>query len=141
MAKTLLYRLFGIGKIPEQMMSTLEAEGIRLLDEGIRGSLTYINFRSPSRYSSWRRQWYTSSIALTEARLVGMRFSTPIINVPLTDERLRRMQFSAEERATLLVSFNASLFHRDWSGNLEYRFRTPQSRAFLDKLLERVGPG
>ena len=138
MTKTLLYRLFGAGKIPEPLATQLKGEGILLWDEGIKGSVTYIDFRSPGRYSSWRRQWYTASIALTEARLMALRYSQMIINVPLKDERIRSMQFSPEERETLLVAFDAALFHNDWSGKIEYRFRTAQVQVFLDRLRERT---
>lgn len=136
MAKTLLYRLFGVGKIPEQLATQLKEEGILLLDEGIKGSVTYIDFRAPGRYSNWRRQWYTASIALTELRLVALRYSQTIINVPLTDERIRSMQFSLEEGDTLMVAFDPALFHQDWSGKIECRFRTVQAQVFLDKLRE-----
>lgn len=138
MMKTLLYRLFGVGKIPEQLAATLKREGILLMDEGIRGSATYRNFRSPGRYANWKRQWYTASIALTEVRLVALRYAQPIIDVPLTDERIRGLRFSLEETDTLQVAFDAALFHDDWSGTIEYRFRTPQAQVFLDLLRERV---
>jgi hypothetical protein len=138
MAKSLLYRLFGIGKIPAQLAVQLKGEGILLLDEGIKGSVTYIDFRMPGRYSNWRRQWYTASIALTKARLMALRFSQTIINVPLVDERIRSMQFSLEESNTLLVAFDPALFHQDWSGKIEYRFRTEQAQVFLDKLRARA---
>lgn len=138
MTKTLLYRLFGVGKIPAHLAATLKREGILLLDEGIRGSATYRNFRSPQRYANWKRQWYTASIALTKLRLVGLRYSKPIIDVPLTDERLRSLQFSLEGSDTLRVAFDPALFHDDWSGTVEYRFRTPQAQVFLKLLRERV---
>ena len=138
MTKSLLYRLFGAGKIPEQLAAQLKGEGIVLLDEGVKGSVTYRDFRSPVRYANWKRQWYTASIALTEVRLLGLRYSQTIINVPLTDERIRRMQFSQERSDTLLVAFDAALFHDDWSGKIEYRFRTMQAQDFLDKLRERT---
>lgn len=138
MTKTLLYRLFGAGKIPEQLAAQLKGEGILLLDEGVKGSVTYIDFRAPGRYSNWRRQWYTASIATTEVRLVALRYSQTIINVPLTDERIRRMQFSLEESNTLLIAFDPVLFHKGWSGKIEYRFRTEQAQEFLDKLRERT---
>lgn len=134
MSKTFLYRLFGIGKLPEQYNAALKSEGILLSDEGIKGSVTYLNFRSPQRYANWKRQWYTASIALTNARLLAFSYSSPIIDVPLTDERFRQLQFSLENENTLLVTFDASLFHHDWSGNIEYRFQTPQAQAFLNKL-------
>lgn len=136
--KTLSYKLFGVGKIPGQLAAALKSEGILLMDEGIRGSATYRNFRSPVRYANWKRQWYTASIVLTEVRLVALRYSRPIIDVPLTDERIRGLRFSLEESDTLQVAFDAALFHDDWSGTIEYRFRTPQAQVFLDLLRERA---
>lgn len=138
MTKSLLYRVFGVGKIPESMAAQLKEEGLLLLDEGIKGSVTYLNFRSPGRYTNWRRQWYTASIALTQTRLLGLRFSQTIINVPLADERIGKMNFSLETSGALLVAFDAGLFHQDWSGKIEYRFRTMYGQAFLDKLRERA---
>lgn len=134
MKKTLLYRLFGIGKIPEQHRIALQNEGVLLSDEGIGGSVTYRNFRSPQRHANWKRQWYTASIILTRTRLLAFAYSSQIIDVPITDERFRRLQFSIENETTLLVAFDASLFQNDWSGTLEYRFKTPHAQAFLDKL-------
>ena len=138
MAKSLLYRLFGVGKIPENLAAQLRVEGILISDEGIKGSVTYLNFRSPVRYANWKRQWYTASIALTETRLVGLRFSQLIVNVPLADERIRKMNCSLEASGTFLVAFDASLFHQDWSGKIEYRFRTDYVQALQDKLRERI---
>ena len=139
MAKTLLYRLFGIGKIPEQFMATLKSEGILALDEGIKGSITYRDFRAPGKYSAWRRQWFTGSIVLTQVRLVSLLSLSTAIDVSLTDERIRRMRFSVEKEGTLLVAFDPSLFHPGWSGTMEYRFRTTEAPAFLEKLRERIG--
>ena len=136
MTKTFLYRLFGLGKIPAHLAAQLKTEGIVLLDEGIRGSTTYRDFRSPRRYAAWKRQWYTASLVLTEARLFALGFSRTIIDVPLEDERLSRVSFSLEANGTLLVSLDAALFHQDWSGKIEYRFRTQYGQAFLDKLQE-----
>lgn len=138
MAKTLLYRLFGLGKIPETLAVQLRAEGILLMDEGIKGSVTYKDFRSPARYANWKRQWYTASIVLTETRLFALRFSQTIINVPLSDERIRSMSFSLESNGTLLAAFDAGLFHPDWSGKIEYRFRTEYGEAFISQLHERT---
>jgi hypothetical protein len=138
MTKTFSYRLFGVGKIPETLLTQLQNEKLLLQDEGIRGSVTYRNFHSPGRYANWQRQWYTSSIALTKARLIGLRHSAFIINVPLTDERLRSMRFQKEDDGALLVAFDASLFHNDWSGTIEYRFRTPLAQNFIDMLHQLI---
>jgi len=136
MSKTILYRLFGIGKLPAEYVAALEKEGIILFDEAIRGTVTYRNFRAPGRYSNWKRQWYSASIILTEKRLLALRLRSEIIDVPFTDERFRRMQFALEDETTLLVAFDAALFHADWSGTIEYRFQTARAKALLDKLGE-----
>jgi hypothetical protein len=135
-AKTLSYRLFGLGKIPEPLRRTLEGEGLLLMDEGVAGSVTYVNFRSPGRVSVWRRQWFGGAIALTRVRLFALRYAKTVIDVPLADERIRAMRFSVEAETTLLIAFDAGLFHSDWSGQIEYRFRTEQASAFLEKLQE-----
>ena len=138
MAKTFLYRLFGVGKMPEQFRTTLNSEGILLLDEGIKGSVTYLDFRAPRKCFGWRRQWFAASIAITKVRLVALQYSSPAINVPFSDERIRRLRFSVEGDETLLVAFDPSLFHNDWSGTMEYRFHTSQAQVFLETLQKRM---
>ena len=138
MKKTLLYRLFGVGKIPAQYASALQSEGVILSDEGISGTVTYRNFRSPQQITNWRKQWYVASIAMTNTRLLAFRFSTVIIDVPFSDERFRGLQFSLEGETTLLVAFDASLFHDDWSGTIEYRFKTLLAPDLLNKLREQI---
>jgi hypothetical protein len=136
MAKSLLYRLFGLGKMPAELAATLQGEGVILMDEGIKGSVTYLDFRAPGRRANWRRQWFTATIALTEARLLALQNSNTAINVPLRDERMRRMKFSVEDDGALLISFDPALFHSDWSGTMEYRFKTERAQGFVGKLRE-----
>ena len=109
------------------------------MDEGVGGTVTYRDFRSPGRRASWKKSAFSGAIALTRTRLLALQFSRPVINVPLEDERLRQMQFSVEREDRILIAFNANLFHNDWSGTLEYRFRTLQAAAFV-KSLSRALP-
>jgi hypothetical protein len=88
MAKTLLYHLFGVGKIPAEWRATIESEGIVLMDEGIGGMVTYRDFRSPGRRAIWKKSAFSGAMALTENRLLALQFSNPVINVPLGDDRL-----------------------------------------------------
>lgn len=123
-------------KVAAAYKSQLQPEGIILFEEDVKGSMTFRDFRSPGRYDSWRKVLITSLIALTKTRLLALKGSSPIINVPFTDERLRQMKFSLEGEKTLLVAFDANLFQPEWSGEIEYRFKTPQAREFLRKLSE-----
>lgn len=134
MSKSFLFRLLGVGKIPEQLKEQLKSETIQLQDEGVRGSITYRNFKAPWKYFGWKRQWYTASIILTTTRLICLRGSKTIINVPLTDQRINRIFFSLEANDVLVISFDAGLFNPDWSGSLEYRFTTNRAKEFYNKL-------
>jgi hypothetical protein len=134
MAKTLTYRLFGIGKIPAPLMAELNQEGLVVVDEGVGGSATYRNFRAPGRAASLRRTWFTASIAVTNTRLLALSFSNTIINVPLNDQRIKQLHYTLEDGAALCIAFDAGLFHMDWSGKLEYRFRTPLGQQIIELL-------
>ena len=134
MSKTFLYRFFGLGKLPASVLAPLEKEGIVLYDEGIRGTVTYLNFRAPGRYSNWKRQWFSSAIILTTERLFALRLRSEIINVRLTEERFRQLRFSLDDENTLLVAADAAFFQSDATGTIEYRFKTPHAEAFLEKL-------
>jgi len=114
----------------------LEPEGIVLFEEDVKGSMTFRNFRRPGVYDGWRKVLITSLVVLTRKRLLALKGSSPIIDVPLTDERFRRMKFSLDGEKTLLVAFEASLFQPEWSGEIEYRFKTTRAGEFLQNLSE-----
>jgi len=130
MPKSLLYRLFGLGRIPKLLNDTLRIEGIVVADEGIPGSVTYRDFRAPGRYSSWRKQAFIGSVVVTNIRLVALMQSRFAVDVPFTDKRIRQLQISIE-RGRLLIALDASLFHDNWSGRIEYRYRTEQAAEMI----------
>lgn len=133
---TILSLIFSIRarKVAAAYKAQLQPEGIVLFEEDVKGSMTFRNFRSPGSYYSWRKVLITSLVALTKTRLLALKGSSPIINVPFTDERLRQMKFSLEGEKTLLVAFDANLFQPEWSGEIEYRFKTSQARRFWESL-------
>jgi hypothetical protein len=134
MAKSLLYRLFGAGKIPAAFASELQTEGVVLMDEGLKASVTYLDFHQPGKYASWQRQWFAGSIALTKVRLLALRGQNPLINIPLTDARIHQLRYSLEGNETLCVAFDPALFHPDWSGTIEYRFKTELAGQLIQLL-------
>ena len=138
MAKTFLYRFFGLGRVPESILAPLRSEGLLHYDEGIRGTVTYRNFRAPGRYSNWKRQWFSSTLALTEARLWALRLRSQIIDVGLDDPRLREIEFSVEEPESFVVAFDAGLFQADASGRIEYRFNTPIAKPLYRDLQAKL---
>jgi hypothetical protein len=137
MPKTLLYRLFGVGGMPPQWRAAINSEGVVVSDEGIRGSVTYRDFHAPGKSFLWRKGAFSGAIALTKTRLLALHYANPAINVPLSDQRFSKLQISVEGEATLLIAFDASLFHNDWSGTIEYRFRTEQAKAIVEGLQQQ----
>ena len=138
MAKTLLYRLFGIGKLPAALLDEFAKEGVLHSDEGIRGNVTYKNFRGDGRISNWKRQWFAAAIVLTQTRLVAYRLRERIINVSLADPRIAQMELYIEGPETIAICFNAELFRPEWRGRIEYRFSTPAAAEIAD-YIEKVG--
>lgn len=115
-------------------MTELQSELIEVSDEGIHGSVTTKNFRSPGKRENWRRIWFSGAVVVTGTRLVALQHSKFAINVPFIDDRFRLMNISLEPTDTLLVAFDASLFHADWSGQIEYRYRTPLAASVLEAI-------
>jgi hypothetical protein len=138
MAQTLLYRLFGLGKIPKSVLPALAQEGIVLRDEGVGGSVTFKNFRAPGKRYMWRRNWFTGSLVLTRTRFAAFTFSSPIVNVPLRHEKFRELRCSLEKATTLCIVFDPSAFNDDWSGEIECRYSSSQAGLFLDQLKEKM---
>ena len=132
--KTFLYKWFDVGRISESFLTELESENIIASDEGVRSTITYLNFRAPGRYSNWKRQWLTGGLVLTNERLVLLRYSTPTVNISLTDERFREIQVTTETEDWLIFAFKPDLFLENSSGKIEWRFRTAQARIFADAL-------
>ena len=136
--KSWLYKLFGIGKINETFLSELKNENLIASDEGIKGSITYKNFRAPGRYSNWKRRWIVGAIALTEKRLVLQQYSRPVINILLTDERVQNIKVSLENENALLFEFEPNLFLENSSGEIEWRMKTPQAQKIFDVLKSKM---
>jgi len=140
MSKTLLHRLFGLGKIPRKYGPALRGEGIILIDDGIGGSVTLRQFKAPGRRHSWRRSWFTGCLVLTEHTFSAFALIRPLIFVPLADTRISELHCSIEKGATLLITYDASLFNEKWSGTVECRFKTAEAQLFLEQIVPIAGP-
>jgi hypothetical protein len=132
--KSYLYRLFGVGGLPAALRPALEMEGILVIDEGVRGSITYRNFRGFGRYSSYRKNGFSGTIVLTGKRIIGFAFKKRILNVGLTDPRLSQLEIEAEDKNRLKIAFEAGIFHEKAAGRIEYRYRTAHAAEIATRL-------
>lgn len=139
MSKTLLHRLFGIGRITKPYAAILEREGMVLLDEGIGGSITLKNFKAPGRRHSWKRNWVTACLVVTHKTFAAFTPFRPVIYVPLADAaHLAALECSIEKAGMLLIAYDASPFNREWSGRVECRFKTEQAQRVIDRLADAL---
>ena len=132
--KSILYKLFGAGKIRDPLLNELKSENIIASDEGVKTTITYKDFRAPGRYSNWKRRWIVGAIILTSKRLILQQYSRPVINLELTDERFKKIKISLETADTLLFEFEPQLFLENSSGKIEWRCRTPHAKMIADRL-------
>ena len=61
-----------------------------------------------------------------------------IIDIPLDDPRLARLDCSIDEKNRLVISFDAADFHDDRSGRVECRYAPEHPRRYLDRLRRRT---
>ncbi len=137
-AQSILYRLFGIGGVPATAMAALRQEGLVLVEEGVRGWITYRNFRAPGKRSSYRVSWFVGSLVITQARFAAFTFSKPIVNIALEAEWLEKLRCELEGDSRLLVTFEAATFDTAVSGTIECRFTTPKAHLFIDQIRARA---
>lgn len=130
--ESILYRLFGVGKIPEVLCRELKNEGLIAPEEGMKSTITYKNFRTSGRYSNWKRRWITGGFALTEKRPVLLQYATLVVNLALADERFGKIKISREGDTVLLFAFDPLLFLENSSGEIQWRFRTVRAQEFAE---------
>ena len=134
MAKSFLYKLFGIGKIPKRYREIIHSEGVVFFDEGLNGSVTFRNFRAPGKRFSWRRKWIVGSLVITQQHFLAFGFFQQLIGVPLQDKLLKELACILLKPGVLSISYDAGAFHEGWSGSVECRFCTDKATEFLQSI-------
>ncbi len=134
MATSLLYRIFGAGKIPAQRRAALESEGIVVLEEGLGGRVSYRRYRAPGKRYGRRTEGIVGSVVLTSKRLVAFRWSKPIIDVAFDHPAFDKLRCKVENETTLRLSFEAEDFHDDRSGTVSCRYSTDRANTIQRKL-------
>ncbi len=133
-----LRRWTNLGKFPPEADDFANQSNVIIAADQLPSSITYRNFRAPGRSSSWRRQWFLGSIAVLQDRLIAYQWSNRIINIPFSDERIQSIQLVAESLDKLLITFEASLFHENWKGTIEFRFSDVDAHAMRDAILAQA---
>jgi hypothetical protein len=131
--KTLLYRLFGAGKMPEAVRSEISGETVLFETEGIRVAL-HRRGRVPGVVAAGRSVnigW--GGFAVTDRRVIGSRGRAKWVDVPFD-------AVSADGPATLVldttglhVRFDLARVHPSCSGEMSMDFREELTATDLER--------
>lgn len=139
MSKALLFRLFGLGSLPEELKNELQTEGLLLWDEGLPMSLHYRRYKAPHMGATGRKGSRGGYVAVCQKRLV-MKGHWEFSSVNLSEVSGDNLEYGIHKNGRFFAAFDASSFYSDRSGRIEHRFHTPIARvlvAQLDELLRR----
>ena len=121
-------RLFlGKGTFPDDVRAQIETEGALALEEGLRGSIVYRDYRAPGDRAHVQRVGTVGAIAVTSERLVvlapGRQKDDPVVSLVWTDTRVTALKLLAQPDG-LKLTFGAAAFGPDRSGHVEVFLRS-----------------
>ncbi len=134
-------RLLGslAGKVPDDLRTQLQTEGLILCEEGIRVGLRFKKYKAPrQRFTGIKN--IAGYGALTQVRLVAKGYSRYHNDIPLASITSRNLEYGLRKGNCFYFAFEASDFYDDRSGRVEVRLFTPKAEEFqrrLDALLSR----
>jgi hypothetical protein len=122
----------GAGRLPERLRAELAADVLLILDENLRGSITYRGYRTPTEYADFERVAAAGAVAVSVGRLVVWAANAKRVDVPFGHRLRAAVTLSAEEPGLLLVTVDAHAAHPDRSGLIELRLHTPNAATIRD---------
>lgn len=133
----------GSGEFKPELLAELEGEGLVALEQGLKGSIRYDNFKAPGRRFHGKVTGERLAIAVTEKRIaVCCRSgSVELINSPFTLERLKAVEpsLSEEGRLALLIDYDRMPdAEGKVAGQLTIRAWTPKAPLIVDELEARL---
>lgn len=135
MRKSLFYRWFGIGAIPKRYQTVLQAEGILVADEGLRGWCVSRNVKGPGKRYFRRAEGFSGWLVVTRKRVVGYSWWKRQINIGVDDPKLSALTVSIPKPGWLSISFETSVFRENWQGVMEFQFATDKADEFCRRLV------
>lgn len=136
MGKSIFYRLFKLGRIPQDLQTVLEMEGIVVSDEGIGGWYVTKDLKSPGRRSKYRKEGFSGFLVITKTRVLAYTFKKRQVNIAVDDPNMSKLYAELVGSEKITLSFETSSFHDDWQGVIELQFNTPKAQDFYEALLD-----
>ncbi len=134
----------GNGALKPHVRSELEAEGLVLVEEGLRGSIRYDRFKAPGKRFNGKVTGERLAIGLSEDRFVvyGRSGSVELMDSRYTSPRLGALTVAVEDgdKLALRVDYDRmdEAAQAGVSGTITIRARTPRAAEIAEQLLSRI---
>ena len=133
--------LLGNGTLKPEVRAALEADGLILLEEGLRGSIRYRHFKAPGKRFHGKVTAECFGLGLSETRLALYCRSgrSRLIDAPLSEPRLQTFELSLDGDDRLVVHIDFDRFTEPKvSGQMTIRMTTPNARRLLEHVSARI---
>jgi hypothetical protein len=111
------------GRLPDELRTRLAAEGVLVLAENLRGSITYRDYRAPDEYSNWAKEPASGTVAMSGRRLMVWAGGAKRVDVPFDHPMRATVEVSTDRPDRLCIVLRPHA-RANWSGRIELRFRT-----------------
>jgi hypothetical protein len=126
-----MFRRLGI--LPDSLQKELASEQVVLLEQHLKATITWRNFRAPHRRDGIRKDWTRGSLAITRSRVLVWAQRMRQVDVTYDSPLFDALEL-ATEPGRLVIGFDVHRFHDDWSGRMEVRLRHPEPDRLLDTI-------
>ncbi len=130
MAKTLLYRLFKVGKLPDALAPKIKKEEVIERQEGMPAIIHYRDFEADGKKFKNKLVKAVGAFCLTNQGIYVSIFRTVAIQFSWPDPRLKQIHFDVKKKH-ISMSFEASIFDPAAKGKVDYQFKCKNPEAVL----------
>jgi hypothetical protein len=134
--------LFGDGSIEPGLRTALEAEGVVLVEEGLRASIRYSRFRAPGRRHNGKVTIERVGLGISEQRFVVYCRSgeRKLVDTGFSNERLGMVEvsLSSDGAVAIKIDYDRQTDSPKVSGQITITARTPNAPRIVDELRRRL---
>jgi hypothetical protein len=136
-----LRKMLGIGKLPDDMLAQVEAEGLIQLTEFVPVTFKFSG-HVPGKVAKGNFRSYVGALVLTNRRVLGTLSSVPkkagrAVDHQWTDDEGSMVNATLDESGLLLDVPDISAVQPDFSGSLSLHYKAPLSAEVLGRLPQR----
>jgi hypothetical protein len=133
-AKSILYRWFGLRKVPAETRTRLMNEGIIFDEEGTSCALSYRKFRGPRKYSG--RGWESGAVGtlVITQRTFYVQFPYMILCDQPIERAVHHLELELKGSSKLVMKFGVEELFERATGQLTCHWRTENAASILSHI-------